>query len=227
MGKLNRGMILLIAICLAATAVGIALLKGISPTQLQAWVRQAGIWAPLVYILLYTLATILILPSTPLNLAGGAIFGPWIGTLWTTIAAVVAAVVAFVFTRTVGRQWIAQKLAGRWQAIDADIQHSGLFYMFALRLQPVIPYGLVNFAAGLSSISFKDYLIGTTLGTPPGILPFIMLGSYGLRALQTGDFLPLLGALGLASLLIAGAGWYYRRRRDPRNNGQKLDNSEG
>jgi uncharacterized membrane protein YdjX (TVP38/TMEM64 family) len=92
----------------------------------------------------------------------------------------------------------------------------GLFYMFAVRLQPIIPYGLVNFAAGLTSVRFRDYLLGTILGTVPGVLPFVMLGSYGLRALRTGDFLPLIGALLLAAILVGGATWYYRRRSDPR-----------
>ncbi len=80
------------------------LVGGINPTQLQAGLDRAGIWAPIIYIALCTVATILVLPSTVLNLTGGAIFGPWMGTLWTSIAAVIAAVVAFVFTRTLGEK---------------------------------------------------------------------------------------------------------------------------
>jgi uncharacterized membrane protein YdjX (TVP38/TMEM64 family) len=76
--------------------------------------------------------------------------------------------------------------------MDAEMRQGGLFYMFAIRLLPIIPYGLVNFAAGLTSIRFRDYLIGTILGTVPGVLPFVMLGSSGLQAMRTGDILPLL-----------------------------------
>jgi uncharacterized membrane protein YdjX (TVP38/TMEM64 family) len=179
----KSGIFLLTVFCIVVTALAVYLLGGINTTQLQAWLKHVGIWAPIIYVALYTVATVLVLPSTPLNLTGGAIFGPWLGTLWTSIAAVIAAVVAFAFTRTVGRQIIAQKLAGRWQAMDAEMRLGGLFYMFAIRLLPLIPYGLVNFAAGLTSIRFRDYLLGTMLGTVPGVLPFVMLGSFGLQAI--------------------------------------------
>jgi uncharacterized membrane protein YdjX (TVP38/TMEM64 family) len=213
--NLKSGILLLTVFCLMTTGLVVYLLGGIDPTQLQAWLKQGGIWTPIIYTVLYTVATVLVLPSTALNLTGGAIFGLWWGTFWTSLAAIIAAVVAFTFTRTVGREMVAQKLAGRWQAMDAEISHGGLFYMFAIRLLPLIPYGLVNFAAGLTSIRFRDYLLGTILGTVPGILPFVMLGSSGLRALRTGDVLPLMGALGLVGLLVGGATWYRRRRQSP------------
>ncbi|MGL4498909.1 MAG: TVP38/TMEM64 family protein [Planktothrix sp.] len=210
--NLKQGLLLLTVICVFATAIAVYLLGGIDPELLQSWLKEAGIWAPIIYIILYTISTILLLPSTALNLTGGAIFGPWLGTLWTSIAAIVAAVIAFIFTRTVGREAVAKRLAGRWEAMDAEMRQGGMFYMFAIRLLPIIPYGLVNFAAGLTSVTFKDYLLGTALGTVPGVLPFVMLGSSGLKALRTGDMLPLLGALSLTGLLVGGATWYRRRR---------------
>jgi uncharacterized membrane protein YdjX (TVP38/TMEM64 family) len=211
----KSGIFLLTVFCIIVTGLAVFLLGGIDSAQLQARLNQAGIWAPIIYIALYTVATVLVLPSTALNLTGGAIFGPWLGTLWTSIAAVIAAVVAFGFTRTVGRDLVARRLAGRWQAMDAEMLQGGLFYMFAIRLLPIIPYGLVNFAAGLTSIQFRDYLLGTILGTVPGVLPFVMLGSSGLQAMRTGDFLPLIGALCLTGLLVGGATWYRRRRQSP------------
>lgn len=219
----KSGVFLLTVICIVATGLGVYLLGGIDQAQLQTWLRQAGVWAPVTYIVLYTVGTILILPSTPLNLSGGAIFGAWLGTLWTTIAAVIAAVVAFAFTRTVGRDVVARKFAGRWEAMDAEMRQGGLFYMFAIRLLPIIPYGLVNFAAGLTSIRFRDYFVGTLLGTVPGVLPFVLLGSSGLQALRTGDVLPLMGALGLTGILVGGATWYRRRRSDPRKALEETD----
>jgi len=219
----KSGIFLLTVFCIVVTGVAAYLLGGINPVQLQAWLNQAGIWAPIIYIVLYSVATVLVLPSTALNLTGGAIFGPWLGTLWTSIAAVIAAVVSFAFTRTVGREIIAQKLANRWQSMDAEMRQGGLFYIFAIRLLPIIPYGLVNFAAGLTSIRFRDYLIGTILGTVPGVLPFVMLGSSGLQAMRTGDILPLVSSLALIGLLVGGATWYRRRRQSPQ---KALEESE-
>jgi len=200
--------------CFIATGIGFYLLGGIKPEQLQAWLQKMGIWAPLIYVLLYVIGTLLILPSTPLNLSGGALFGLGWGTFWTTLAALLAAVVSFAFTRTIGRDFVASKFAGKWEAIDAEVKQGGLFYMFAIRLLPIIPYGIVNFAAGLTSIRFKDYFLGTTIGTIPGILPFVMMGS-GLHALSTGNIMPLMVAFTLTGVLVGVATWYRRRRLSP------------
>ncbi|MBD2682230.1 MULTISPECIES: VTT domain-containing protein [Nostoc] len=215
MSNFKFGISIIIVICIIATAIAVYLLGGIDPAQIQAWLRSAGIWAPIIYILVYVVATVLILPSTALNLTGGAIFGPVLGTIWTSLAAIIAAIVSFTFTRTIGREAVAKRLAGKWQAMDAEVRQAGLFYMFAIRLVAVMPYGLVNFTAGLTSVSFKDYVIGTSLGTVPGVLPFVLLGSYGLKAFSTGDFLPMILALSLTGMLVAAATWYRRRRTFP------------
>ena len=110
MSKTKSGVMILTIICIMATAIGVYLIGGIDSQQLQIWLKQMGIIAPILYIILYTIGTILILPSTPLNLSGGAIFGVVMGTVWTTIAALVAAIVAFAFTRTIGRE-ISEKFS--------------------------------------------------------------------------------------------------------------------
>jgi uncharacterized membrane protein YdjX (TVP38/TMEM64 family) len=208
----SKTTILAIALfCIIATVAGIYLLGGINQQELQLWLQKMGVWAPIIYIFIYSIATILILPSTPLNLSGGAIFGSVWGTIWTSIAAVLAAVLSFWFSRTIGRKLVEQKLAGKWQSLDREMEQGGFFYMFAIRLLPLIPYGMVNFAAGLTSIKFRDYFFGTLLGTVPGILPFVMMGA-GLTALkQKGDVLPILVALALIGMLVGTATWYRRR----------------
>ncbi len=208
---MKTGILLLAIICIVATGGAIYLLGGIESIQIQAWLDAGGIWSPIIYIVMYVIATVLVLPSTVLNLTGGAVFGALWGTLWTSLAAIIAAIVAFTFTRTVGRETVAKRLSGRWQAMDVEVRQGGLFYMFAIRLVPIMPYGLVNFAAGLTSISFKDYILGTTIGTVPSVLPFVLLGSSGLKALNTGDILPLIGALALTGILVGGSTWYRRR----------------
>ena len=214
MFQTNSRIIIFIILCAIATIIGIVAIGEIDRQQLQGWLSTMGIYAPIIYIVLYTIATWLILPSTPLNLTGGAIFGIWWGTLWTTIAALVAAIASFAFTRTIGRKIVAQKLAGGWYAVDAEIRQGGLFYIFAVRLLPIVPYGIVNFVAGLTSIKFKDYAIGTLLGTLPGVLPFVMMGA-GISELSQGNILPLTCAFALTGMLVGGATWYRRHRRSP------------
>ena len=99
--------------------------------------------------------------------------------------------------------------------------HGGLFYIFAIRLMPIIPYGIVNFAAGLTSMRFRDYFLGTTVGTLPGILPIVMMGA-GFQSLSEGDIMPLLFALMLTGILVGGGTWYSRRRRFPQKAMEKM-----
>lgn len=226
MSKFKLGILLLTVVCIIATGLAVYLLGGIEPSKMQAWLKSSGIWAPIIYIAVYIVATVLILPSTALNLTGGAIFGPCLGTIWTSIGAILAAIVAFAFTRTVGREAVAKRFVGRWQAMDAEVQRGGMFYMFAIRLIPIMPYGLVNFAAGLTSVSFKDYVLGTTLGTVPSVFPFVLLGSSGLKAFKTGDVLPLVGALALTGILVAGSTWYRRRRTFPKKVAEVIESSK-
>ncbi len=199
--------------CLLMTWLGIHVLGSYKPEQLQSLIRQAGVWGPLCYVALYTFGTLAIVPSTPLNISGGLLFGPWLGIVWTSMGAIVAAAIAFLFSRTIGRPVMEKRLAGRWQVMDAEIHRGGLFYMFAIRLIPVMPYGIVNFAAGLTSIRFRDYLMGTTLGTVPSVLPFVLIGSSSFKALSTGNLWPLLGALGLTGALVLFSTWFKARGR--------------
>ncbi len=197
-------------VCLGLTAAAAYWLGLVDRLTLAHWLAQHGWWAPLLYVLVYMIATFFLLPSTPLNLVGGAVFGVYWGTVWTTIGAILAAVLCFWFSRTLGRSFIQHRFS-RWQQLDQEIAEGGLFYMIAVRLLPLLPYGLVNFGAGMSGIKFKDYLLGTLIGTTPGLLPFILMGD-GLSSLRRGDLWNLTIASTLVALLVAGATWYRRRR---------------
>lgn len=196
--------------CLGLTVAAVYWLGGIDRQILAHWLSQHGWWAPLLYVVIYLIATFFLLPSTPLNMISGAVFGIYWGTFWTTLGAVLAAILCFWFSRTLGRTFIQQRFS-RWQQLDQEIAEGGLFYIIAVRLLPLLPYGLVNFGAGVSGIKFRDYLLGTVIGTTPGLLPFILMGD-GITNLRRGDLWPLTIASTLVALLIAGATWYRRRR---------------
>jgi uncharacterized membrane protein YdjX (TVP38/TMEM64 family) len=197
-------------VCVGLTVLAAYWLGGIDRHTLAHWLTQHGWWAPLLYVLVYMAATFFLLPSTPLNLLGGAVFGVYWGTVWTTSGAILAAVLCFWFSRTWGRNFVQQQFSGRWQQLDREIAEGGLFYMIAVRLLPLLPYGLVNFGAGVSGVKFKDYLLGTMIGTTPGLLPFILMGD-GLTDLRRGDSWHLTIASTLIAFLVAGATWYRRR----------------
>ena len=141
----NRIVAILLLLCAIATAIALYFISGFDWDLMRQWLQQAGWRAPFAYVSIYAIATFFILPSTALNLMGGALFGPWWGTVWTSLGAIAAALAAFLFGRTVGRDLVQKRLAERLKALDAEFARGGMFYIFAIRLLPIVPYGLVNF----------------------------------------------------------------------------------
>ena len=172
--------------------------------QIQAIAQESGIWGYAFFVITYAIATLLILPVTAFNIAGGALYGSVEGLLLTSLGALVSALLGFMLARSLNFSADDE----RWAKISQNLVAGGIAYSFAARLLPIIPYGIVSLAAGLSPIKRRDYLIGTLLGTPLGIVPFVFLGSTGLQMATSHDVLPLLASsMGLA-VLIAVATWY-------------------
>lgn len=204
-----KGKLMIVTVVLMAlTAVSLLWMGGIKPEVLRDGVTKLGIFAPIIYIFLYGIGTILLLPSTPLNVSGGLIFGFTWGLFWTAIAAIFSAIISFIYARFLGQNWVRQRFGNYLQTLDGEIEKGGMWYIFAIRLLPLIPYGIVNYGAGLTSVTGRDYFFGTVLGTIPGILPFVMMGS----GLAEGNMLPVTIALSLAGLLLAGATWFKNRK---------------
>lgn len=172
--------------------------------QIQDIVQDAGIWGYVIFVIAYAIATLLILPVTAFNIAGGALYGGIEGLLLTSLGALLSALLGFILARSLKFSPDDE----RWAKISQNLVAGGIAYSFAARLLPIIPYGLVSFAAGLSPIKRRDYLLGTLLGTPLGIAPFVFLGSTGVQMGTSHDVLPLLASsMGLAVLMVVGT-WY-------------------
>lgn len=203
----------LLAVSAFTAAVVVAgRLLGFDGDWLGAELQRAGVWAPALFVLCYALATSLLLPATPLNLLAGAVFGPLAGVLLTSAGALAGAVADFALARSVGRRGAADPLTQKWPAVGNELRKGGAWYVFAMRLLPVIPYGVVSYAAGVSPIRFRDYFWSSLPGTVLGILPFVLIGSSGVRVLQRGSVLPLVASLGGAGTLVLAARLYRRWR---------------
>jgi uncharacterized membrane protein YdjX (TVP38/TMEM64 family) len=207
--------------CLIGTTLLLWKLGLLNQEHIQSLLQHTGGWAPAVCIVLYACATSFLIPSTPLNLVAGAMFGPLLGTVLTSTGAIIGAIVNFTLTRTVWHDAIARRVARRWPTANAEMHRGGMFYIFAMRLLPLIPYGIVSYAAGLTSVRFRDYILATIPGTVLGILPFVLIGSSGAHVFRTGKILPLIVAFGLTGILIAGGNFYRSSRRRNRETGEE------
>jgi uncharacterized membrane protein YdjX (TVP38/TMEM64 family) len=143
-----------------------------------AWVQTLGAWGPLVFIAGYAAATVAFVPGSVLTLAGGAIFGLAHGVAYVFVGASIGACAAFGLARSFARGAIERRIAGnpRFAAVDRAVAAEGRKIVFLLRLSPVFPFALLNYALGLTRVRFLDYAIAC-IGMLPGVVLYVYLGS--------------------------------------------------
>lgn len=143
-----------------------------------AWIDGLGAIAPLAFILLYVVITVAFVPASIVTLGAGVVFGVLKGAALVFVGAMLGATAAFLVGRYLARGWVASKIANhpRVQAVDDAIARDGRKIIFLLRLSPVFPFNLLNYALGLSQISLKDYVVGT-MGILPGTVMYVYLGA--------------------------------------------------
>jgi uncharacterized membrane protein YdjX (TVP38/TMEM64 family) len=144
-----------------------------------AWVAGAGWLGVLAFFGLYVAATVLGLPALPLTLAAGVIWGPLKGTLIVSPSSVAGASLAFLLGRTLLRDWVKEKTSSnaRFAAMDEAVGREGWRMVALLRLSPVFPFNLLNYALGASDVGFWPYVLASWIAMLPGTFLFVSAGS--------------------------------------------------
>jgi len=174
-------------ILLAAVGGAIAYRDQFDAAALQAWVEGAGAAGPVVFMALYALATVLFLPGSVLTLAGGALFGPAWGTLWNLTGATLGASLAFLVARYLGADWVTRRAGPRLQRLNDGVTSEGWRFVAFVRLVPVFPFNLLNYALGLTRIPFLAYVLASWIFMLPGAIAYTWLGFAGREALAGGE----------------------------------------
>ena len=192
----------LVPILLLGLLVGLCLWLGslVTPQQLQEAVSRCGNWAALAYIGLFALLPAFFFPVAVLALAGGLLFGLWWGSLYTFLGAILNCTLMFLLARYAGREQVEQlmkrKLSPLWQNRLQSLNSSGGFLLLViLRLIPAVPYNLINYAFGLTAMSYRTYILASAIGIVPGTLAFINIGDKALD-ITSPDFWMAIGLLG-------------------------------
>ncbi len=185
-----------------------------SVADLREHVSAAGAAAPVLFVALYAVATLMPLPKNAFSAAGGILFGLGWGLTLVYLGAMIGAVVGFELGRLLGRAAVERFTGARVARLDELLAERGFVAVVALRLVPVLPFTAINYSAGLTGIRRRDYLAGTGVGIIPGTVSYVVLGSYA--GDPTGwPFLVSLGALLLLSVggLAAGRHRHVHRHR--------------
>jgi len=174
--KLSFSRILLIGAALALLIV-LGRQAGSYLPQFVAWVDSLGVWGPVVFVAGYIVAAVAFVPGSILTLAAGAIFGLGKGVVIVFLAAMLGSAAAFLVARYLARPAIERRLAGntRFAAIDRAVGAQGRKIVFLLRLSPVFPFNLLNYALGLTKVRFLDFFIASA-GMLPGTLLYVYYG---------------------------------------------------
>ncbi|MGH3587565.1 MAG: TVP38/TMEM64 family protein [Pseudonocardia sp.] len=200
-----------IAACIGVLAVAVlavVLLRGGTDLlDVRHAVQAAGLWAPLLFVLLQGMVTVTPVPRTVFTVAAGVLFGGVGGVVLAVAGTSLAAAFAYWLVRPRGGRLVGRHADHRIMTwVRARLERSGLLAMVSLRLIPAVPFSAMNYASALSGVRFAPYLLGTVLGVLPGTIGVVVLGD----AAVGGNPHPAMllvsvcsGAVGLTGALIA------------------------
>lgn len=166
----------------------------------QTFVREAGPLGYVLYVIVYVICCVLLVPALALTLGAGAIFGFAAGSAVVIVGATLGATAAFLLGRTVFRKRVEAMVASnpRGAAIDRAIAAEGTKIMLLMRLSGFPPFTWINYALGLTGVRLRPYILTTLFGIIPGTLAFTWAGAAGAAALT--------GSGNRISLIVTAAG---------------------
>jgi uncharacterized membrane protein YdjX (TVP38/TMEM64 family) len=145
------------------------------PGEIRHAALAAGAWGPLILIGAYLAVTVIPFPTAALAIISGTVFGPVKGSLVVLVGVNLASWLSFYLGRFFGRHFVAEHESGWIKKYDELMGERGLFVVMAMRLL-FVPFDYVSMGSGMTRITFRQYAIGTLLGTLPHTVTFVVLG---------------------------------------------------
>lgn len=215
--KTNLIRLSLFVVLVIAIGIAVSYRDQFDAAALEAWLDGAGAAGPILFILIYAAAAVLFLPGSVLTLAGGALFGPVLGTLFNLIGATLGATLAFLIARYLAADWVERKTGGRLKQLKQGVEKEGWRFVAFVRLVPLFPFNLLNYALGLTRINLAHYIVASFICMFPGAVAYTYLGYAGREAIAGGEGLiqKILLAIGLLVLVAFLPRWIGRLRQGP------------
>jgi uncharacterized membrane protein YdjX (TVP38/TMEM64 family)/rhodanese-related sulfurtransferase len=191
----------LVALVIAGAAIWLALYRDrLDPALIESAMRDLGLWAPLAHVVLFAVGTVFFVPGAIFGLAGGALFGPLWGTLLNLAGATLGSTASFLIARYVAADWVRRKAGGRLERLIAGVEAEGWRFVAFVRLVPLFPFNLLNYALGLTRIPLAHYVLASLVCMAPGALAYTWLGYAGREALAGNQSAIRYGLIALALL---------------------------
>ncbi len=174
----------------------------INTTSLDTWLGSLGPWAPVGYVALYTLATVAFFPGAVITLAGGVLFGPIWGSIWSLAGATLGATLSFLMARFIAGDWVVRSSGGFMRRLIDGVDAEGWRFVAFVRLVPLFPFNLSNYALGLTRIPIHHYVLATFICMVPGAVAYTWLGHAGREVLAGETDAVRYGLLALGLLAV-------------------------
>ncbi|MEK7200679.1 MAG: TVP38/TMEM64 family protein [Patescibacteria group bacterium] len=144
--------------------------SGFDSGQARQYLKEFGIWMPLIFIVFYTIGTIFI-PSTPFMAIAGILFGFKYGLLYTVIGGFLSSIIVFSISRNLGRKRAENLLENKYlkyvDKYNKRLEKDGIWDLIILRNTPIMPFNILNVLMGMSKIKTENYILGTVIGLIP------------------------------------------------------------
>ncbi|BCB02078.1 TVP38/TMEM64 family protein [Bacillus sp. KH172YL63] len=148
----------------------------VKPKDIRDWIVSFGIWAPIVFIVVYTIRPLILFPASILSLAAGLAFGTWEGFIYIILGALGGATVAYYAATLLGAK-LLKKPSPRMEKIRGKMEENGFIYVLLLRLLPFLNFDLISYLAGMGKVRYIPFITATALGILPGTFGYVFLGS--------------------------------------------------
>jgi uncharacterized membrane protein YdjX (TVP38/TMEM64 family) len=179
--------IILLLIITGGIVAAILMRDQLSVELLTDRVSALGWYAPLVFMACYAIATVFFLPGLLFTLAGGVLFGPVYGTLYNLVGATLGATLAFLTARYIAYDWAAQRAGNRLRQLVEGVEEEGWRFVAFVRLVPLFPFNLLNYALGLTRLRLLHYIITSFIFMAPAGAAYTYLGYAGREVASGGE----------------------------------------
>ncbi|MDH5361195.1 MAG: TVP38/TMEM64 family protein [Gammaproteobacteria bacterium] len=177
--------------------------ESLSVSTLYTKIESTGIWAEVYFVLFYTVAVLLFLPTPLFTLAGGALFGP-LGILLNLFAINLGATLAFLISRYLNADWLYHFHNKRLQHMISGVDKEGWRFVAIVRLLPFMPFDIINYALGLTRITLLQYFVTTLICLIPAITAYSIIGHLGGAAIQGQEDLWDMGIVAILLVVVVG-----------------------
>jgi len=172
--------------------------------NLVAWITGFGLLAPMLYMVGRSIGAIFLVPGSIMAVAAGMVFGPFWGAVYNLAGSTIGALLAFLVARYLASDWVEEKLGGRLRKIVKGVEQEGWRFVAFVRLVPLFPYNILNYALGLTKIKVSHFTIASLICMIPGDIAYVYIGYAGREAMAGKETSIEIGliALGLLAALV-------------------------